>query len=354
MGAWGDQLAMWGGPDCMDGALGGMALDYIDEPEPMGTGIAALDALVGGGLPRGEVTVLAGTAGMGKTALACQLAYHAAMRGERPVYCSFEMSRLKCLMRMVACHAALHPELLAPMPGPMRDVRWATARAHPAVRLAARMARERHAGDPEGRDRELAGLAALYEAQGEGASPDPAMLAWRDLKASVGAAGGMLVADSMRTLGDVEACVSACAGDGAAGLVVVDYAQLVETGDEKEYDRMATVSGGLRRLAKESRASLVLISALRKLSPSDRKEGPSMDWLKGNNALAYDAGLVAFLLRPDGEEGDPAPVRDVDLAVVKNRNGALGTCGLSYDAPHNLVTSRWLGRGERDTTGEWA
>ena len=353
MGAWEDQRVQWGGPDWMPGAIGGFALDYLDAPEPMATGISAVDSITGG-LPRGEVTVLAGEAGMGKTALACQLAYHAAMRGERPVYCSFEMSRLKCQMRMVACHAALHPELTLELPEPMREVRWSGSSPHPDALAQVRQIR---ATEPD-RDRAdaiVSAYARSYAGQVAGTPPDATMLAWRDMDAQIRGAGGIIVAESMRSLADVESCVSACAEDGAAGLVVVDYAQLVDTGDEKEYDRMATLSGGLRRLAKDWRVALVVISALRKLSGSDRKDGPSMDWLKGNNALAYDAGQVLFLLRPDGEEGQPPAVRDVDLAVVKNRNGASGgRCELTFDAPHNVIRSRWLPRGESDAIGCWA
>lgn len=348
MGAWEDQLAQWGGPDWMAGAAGGFALDYLDAPPPMETGIHALDELVGG-LPRGEVAILAGDAGMGKTALACQLAYHAAMRGERPVYCSFEMSRLKCLMRMVACHAALHPELL----GGLGEVRWSGSRPHPDALAQVRQIREECGGDQALADARVAQYAAAYGRQIPGVPQDPAMLAWHDMDESMRGAGGILVADSMRSLADVESCVTACA-EGGSRLVVIDYAQLVDTGEEKEYDRMATLSGGLRRLAKDTRVAMLVISALRKLSGGDRKDGPAMDWLKGNNALAYDAGQVLFLLRPDGEDGEPGPVRDVDLAVVKNRNGKSGgRCELAYDAPRNLVTSRWLPSGAKDTIGLW-
>lgn len=353
MGAWEEQRAQWGGPDWMPGAAGGFALDYLDAPEPVMTGISALDSVTGG-LPAGEVTVLAGDAGMGKTALACQLAYHAAMRGMRPIYCSFEMSRLKCLMRMVACHAALHPELTASLPERSREVLWSGARPHPDALAQVRSLRAEDK-TPREIEMDVARYARAYGQQMAGTPPDAAMLAWRDMDACMRSAGGILVADSMRSLADIEDCVSACADDGAAGLVVVDYAQLVETGDEKEYDRLATLSTGLRRLAKSWRIALLVISALRKLSNSDRKEGPAMDWLKGNNALAYDAGQVLFLMRPDGEGGDMGSVRDADLAVVKNRNGASGgRCELAYDAPRNVIRSRFLAPGQQDTIGLWA
>jgi circadian clock protein KaiC len=56
------------------------------------TGIAGLDALVEGGLVRGDVHVLAGGPGTGKTIFALNFAYNAIQSGERVVYATFEES----------------------------------------------------------------------------------------------------------------------------------------------------------------------------------------------------------------------------------------------------------------------
>ncbi len=50
------------------------------------TGVRNLDALLGGGLPRGTVTVVAGSPGAGKTILVQQLCFHAARGGRRVLY----------------------------------------------------------------------------------------------------------------------------------------------------------------------------------------------------------------------------------------------------------------------------
>ena len=360
MGAWEDARARLDPLDWVCGAEGGFALDYLCSPPPFATGIWALDSGTGG-LPRGEVTVLAGEAGMGKTALACQLAYHAAMRGQRPAYVSLEMSRTKCLMRMVACHAALHPECLPETTEGPNSVRWGSARPNaPMRRLVGQI---RACGGSEG---QLAALARAYEggvrsfALGDGAElpPDPVIEAWRDMRESVEGAGGMLVADSISSISEVCELASAVASDGSE-LLVVDYAQLVRTGDSEEYDRVATTSRELRRVAKEGGAAILVISALRKVNGTERKAGPSLDWLKGNNALAYDAGQVLFMLRPElseherGRQGE-MDVRDVDVYVAKNRNGQSGqTIPLSLDAPRNVVRSRTLGAGVSDSIGAW-
>lgn len=59
-------------------------------PESVGSGVPALDALTGGGIDRGTVTVLAGPTGVGKTTLGAHYMKEAAQRGERSVIYSFD------------------------------------------------------------------------------------------------------------------------------------------------------------------------------------------------------------------------------------------------------------------------
>ncbi len=55
------------------------------------TGIPGLDEIIGGGLPKGSLTLLTGTAGTGKTVFGTQFAFNgAASYGENAVYLSFE------------------------------------------------------------------------------------------------------------------------------------------------------------------------------------------------------------------------------------------------------------------------
>ncbi len=58
--------------------------------ERVATGIAGLDRLLGGGLPRGRSTFLLGPTGAGKTTLSLQFVLEGVKRGEHCVYVSFE------------------------------------------------------------------------------------------------------------------------------------------------------------------------------------------------------------------------------------------------------------------------
>lgn len=67
--------------------------------EPVPSGVASLDALLGGGPDRGTSVLLMGPSGAGKSALAAQYAQAAAERGERAVVFAFDESAAMYLAR---------------------------------------------------------------------------------------------------------------------------------------------------------------------------------------------------------------------------------------------------------------
>ena len=70
--------------------------------DPVPSGVAALDELLGGGTDRGTATLLIGPAGSGKSTIAAQYAVAAAQRGEHAVLFTFEEARTLLLHRLRA------------------------------------------------------------------------------------------------------------------------------------------------------------------------------------------------------------------------------------------------------------
>ena len=64
----------------------------IEARPVLSTGIAGLDHITGGGLPRGRVISIFGGAGAGKTILGLQILAHRVQNGERAVFVSFEQT----------------------------------------------------------------------------------------------------------------------------------------------------------------------------------------------------------------------------------------------------------------------
>ena len=78
-----------------------LGLDYHVSTERISTGIAKLDAMLGGkGFFRGSTILVSGTAGTGKTSLSATFADAACQRGERCLYFAFEESPRQIIRNM--------------------------------------------------------------------------------------------------------------------------------------------------------------------------------------------------------------------------------------------------------------
>ncbi len=78
-----------------------LQLQHEASTERVSIGVPALDAMLGGeGVFRGSSVLLSGTAGVGKTSLACHAADACCRRGERCLYIAFEESEAQLLRNM--------------------------------------------------------------------------------------------------------------------------------------------------------------------------------------------------------------------------------------------------------------
>ena len=73
------------------------------------SGTPWLDDVLAGGYRRGTAILIAGTAGAGKTTLACIFARAACLRGERVLYLNFEESAESMVSNMLSPGLALQP-----------------------------------------------------------------------------------------------------------------------------------------------------------------------------------------------------------------------------------------------------
>jgi len=281
---------------------------YLDAPRPVPTGWDKLDQLLGGGMTRG-LTVVGGPPSAGKSVLACQVAALMAQAGRRVVYASYEMSwevvQLRCASSW-SCH----------MTG-VDSFSWSDV-----VTGQARDRRPAYNGLSRAElGRYLVGSAA-----------DPvtrALTMWdegpgRNLAVLTGGEDVHQLVDTMRSL----------EGDAEPPVLVVDYLQIVpsgEDGDEKEYARVTAVVNALQAYAySEGGGNVLAISSTRNLTAQDYKDGPSMGWYRGSGYVGYAAEQAVMLVprRTDGDDGHKVLDRNADgsvngyMTVVKNKSGA--------------------------------
>jgi circadian clock protein KaiC len=87
-----------------------LRLEHLVSTERISTGIARLDAMLGGkGYYRGSSILFSGTAGTGKTSVAAHFAEAACRRGERALFFSFEESSCQIMRNMSSIGIDLEP-----------------------------------------------------------------------------------------------------------------------------------------------------------------------------------------------------------------------------------------------------
>jgi replicative DNA helicase len=118
-------------------------------------------------------------------------------------------------------------------------------------------------------------------------------------------------------------------------LVAVDYAQSVCTTEGKdERTRVAAVSRGLTKMAKNEGCSLLLLSQLRKVPHEQYKHPPTAADLRETGQLENDAHCIVLLHR-GWDDVNCHPSNDATLVVAKNRHGSPGAARARFN-PSNL------------------
>jgi replicative DNA helicase len=130
-------------------------------------------------------------------------------------------------------------------------------------------------------------------------------------------------------------------------LFVIDYLQLLHStaprSKENRQQEIADISNGVKSLAKELSAPIIVLSQLNR--EMEKREGkPRMSDLRESGAIEQDADLVGLLYKadpgnphkaanPDGEEAGEADTSEavsVNLLIAKQRNGPTGDVNLMF------------------------
>ena len=242
----------------------------------LSTGFQDLDAVVTGWQP-GQLIVIAGRPGMGKSTLAVDMARHASIRqGETTAIFSLEMSRHELWQRVSSAEAKVRLKDMK-TPGALR---------------------------PDDYDR----LTAAWD--------------------RIDSGGPMIVDDTPNiTVTQIRAKARRIKARHGLGLLVVDYLQLVTSGRRAESRQVevAEFSRQLKILAKELEVPLVVISQLNRGSEQRADKRPMLADLRESGAIEQDSDVVILVHRPEVYE-DPCPrAGEADLILAKHRGGPTTT-----------------------------
>lgn len=238
------------------------------------TGFARFDDMTGG-LNRGDLVILAARPSVGKTAIALNFMLGAVRTGARVMVFSLEMGRDQIMERLIA--------------------NVADVRLHQIKRKA------------------------LFDYELERLS-----------RAQVELAGIDFVVDDRSTLNvpEMRAAARRAQAKGSLGLVIVDYLQFAKgTTDENRTQEVASISRGLKALAKEMNVPVLALSQLNRESEKNDGGRPKLSNLRDSGSIEQDADLVLFLHRKDIKDHKD---HEAELIVAKHRNGECGTIALEF------------------------
>ncbi len=275
----------------------------IPRPTPFATGFSPLDDVLSGGVRAGDLLLLGGKPGQGKTIAALQWARHVARTGHTAVYACYEHDEVALLTRLLSCELGE----AARAAGCDDELRLDELRSGlRAVATGIRSVREVLDGDPLLLDAEQ--RLATY-------------------------AGRLVLVRASGTRTDVEALASLVEEHGSdQTMLVVDYLQKVPVHPEPpdEAERVKRVAEGLKDLALGRQLAIVAIAAADRQGLTSRRL--RLHHFRGSTALAYEADAALVLndkltvvskahLAYDTTRAEEFR-RRVVCTIEKNRNGA--------------------------------
>lgn len=241
---------------------------------PVTSGFPSLDSLLGGGLRRGDLVVLAGDVAVGKSALALAMTMRCNAAGQSAAYLTGEMSPARVMERALAIEGRVRVDDLRR--GGM-DVSTNSGVAAAAIELRRR--------PPHVEDLRDSGV--------EGVSDFLAQHLGLDL-------------------------------------TVVDPIQALTKGAMPVEEEVADAARRLKELAMRRNTVIVAISGLREFAAGRTDARPTLRDLGGLGALRHHADVVLGLYREELYAPSPHVEGAAELMVLKNRSGPTGLVDLYF------------------------
>ncbi len=248
------------------------------------TGFTDLDEKLTG-LRAGQLIILAARPGMGKTALALNMAQNAALKrddGQAVAIFSLEMTRNELVNRMLVSLALVDAGHVRT--GNLTPEEWTAI------------------------------TDASYELRGTKVFIDdtPAL-----------------------TIGDLRARARKLAADhGGLKLVVVDYLQLMRGDDARapRIQQVGEISRGLKALAKDLEVPVIALSQLNRGVESRQDKRPLLSDLRESGAIEQDADVILFIYRDEyyNKESSAEPGL-AEVIIAKQRAGSTGSIKLAFE-----------------------
>lgn len=258
------------------------------------TGYRDLDRLLGG-LQHSDLDIIAARTSIGKTALAINVAYNAAIKYQRKVgIFSLEMSKEQLAQRFIALDSGVEQQRLRT--GRLEEEDW-----DPLVQAVGRLA---------------------------------------ELGIRIDDTAGI-------SLVQMRSRARRWVVEYGIELLIVDYLQLVIPDEKRKYENrqaeVSAISRGLKNLARELNVPILALAQLSRALESRQSKVPQLSDLRESGQIENDADTVMFIYRDEVYNAQTERPNQADIIVAKQRNGPVGQITLYFNQTQsrfsNLATA---------------
>ncbi len=242
-----------------------------------------------GGLHGGELIIIAGRPGMGKSSLAVNIAEHASIKENIPVAIfNLEMSKSMIVNRIICSQALVDSQNI-------------------------------RKGDFQAED-------------------------WQKICSVVDklSAAPIYIDDSSAiTVSEIRAKCKRLKQTKNLGLVVIDYLQLMQGSgrSDNRQQEISDISRSLKVLAKELDVPVIALSQLSRLSESRGDKRPMLSDLRESGAIEQDADMVLLLYRDDYYNKESTEKNIAEINIAKQRSGSTGIFKLGWQGRYTKFTN---------------
>lgn len=246
------------------------------------TGYAELNRRTGG-FRKGELIIIGGRPGMGKSSFAVNIAEHVAIQNHETVALfNLEMPKNQIVMRILCSQALVESN---------------------KIRM----------GDLDGED-------------------------WVQIGEVVDriALAPLFIDDAAAvTVSEIRAKCRRLKQTKGLSLIVIDYLQLMQNGrTESRQQEISDISRSLKILAKELDVPVIALSQLARASESGADKRPMLSHLRESGSIEQDADMVMFLYRDEYYNPDTEDKNLAECIIAKNRSGETGMFKLGWQGKY--------------------
>ena len=147
-------------------------------------------------------------------------------------------------------------------------------------------------------------------------------------------------------------CRRLASSEQGLGLVIIDYLQLINSGNKKVESRQVEVSDisrSLKTMALELNVPVIALSQLSRTAEKRESNVPMLADLRESGSLEQDADMVLFINRKDyydKSKDQNETIVPAELIIAKHRKGSLGTINLQFELNIGLFRSEIKEQGE--------